>query len=137
MRGKGSNTRYVTNILPEGEPADSLLVVEVITPAATRRATRRTSTTATICRRNPISRKPTTTASTRRRALPSSASTPDDRSLDEAMAIEDGDVVLVPRGYHPCAACHGYDLYYLNVMAGPKRTWKFHNAPEHEWLMKA
>ncbi|EBV3599986.1 5-deoxy-glucuronate isomerase, partial [Salmonella enterica subsp. enterica serovar Virchow] len=60
----------------------------------------------------------------------------DDRSLDEAMAIEDGDIVLVPRGYHPCAACHGYDLYYLNVMAGPKRTWKFHNAKEHEWLVK-
>jgi 5-deoxy-glucuronate isomerase len=28
-------------------------------------------------------------------------------------------------------------LYYLNVMAGPQRTWKFHNAPEHEWLLKA
>ena len=27
----------------------------------------------------------------------------DDRSLDEAMAVEDGDVVMVPRGYHPCA----------------------------------
>ena len=59
------------------------------------------------------------------------------RELDEVMAVEDGDVVLVPKGYHPCAACHGYALYYLNVMAGPKRTWKFHNAPEHEWLMKA
>ena len=32
VRGKGTNTRYVTNILPEDEPADSLLVVEVITP---------------------------------------------------------------------------------------------------------
>jgi 5-deoxy-glucuronate isomerase len=32
---------------------------------------------------------------------------------------------------------HGYDLYYLNVMAGPKRVWKFHNQPEHEWLLKA
>ena len=61
----------------------------------------------------------------------------DDRSLDEALAVEDGDVVLVPRGYHPCAACHGYDLYYLNVMAGPKRVWRFHNAVEHEWLTKA
>ena len=40
------------------------------------------------------------------------------------------------RGYHPCAAVHGYDLYYLNVMAGPKRTWKFHNAAEHEWMLK-
>ncbi|HEX6155449.1 MAG TPA: 5-deoxy-glucuronate isomerase, partial [Burkholderiales bacterium] len=36
----------------------------------------------------------------------------------------------------PVAAIHGYDLYYLNVMAGPRRTWKFHNAPEHEWLIK-
>jgi 5-deoxy-glucuronate isomerase len=61
----------------------------------------------------------------------------DDRSLDEVMVLEDGDVTLVPKGYHPCAACHGYDLYYLNVMAGPKRIWKFYNAPEHEWLLKA
>ena len=60
----------------------------------------------------------------------------DDRSLDVAMAVEDGDVSLVPRGYHPCATVHGYDLFYLNVMAGPQRTWKFHNAPEHEWLLK-
>ena len=45
-------------------------------------------------------------------------------------------VTLVPRGYHPCATAHGYDLYYLNVMAGPKRTWKFHNDPDHEWLLK-
>ena len=47
----------------------------------------------------------------------------------------DGDVVLVPRGYHPVGAPHGYDLYYLNVMAGPKRVWRFHNDPAHEWLM--
>ena len=58
----------------------------------------------------------------------------DDRSLDEAIAVEDGDVVLVPRGYHPVATLHGYDSYYLNVMAGPHRAWKFHNAPEHAWL---
>ena len=48
----------------------------------------------------------------------------------------DGDVVLVPKGYHPVGAPHGYDLYYLNVMAGPKRIWRFHNDPAHEWLMK-
>jgi 5-deoxy-D-glucuronate isomerase len=66
---------------------------------------------------------------------PFNASTPS-RSLDEAIVVEDGDVTLVPKGYHPCAAVHGYDLYYLNVMAGPQRTWKFYNAPEHEWLLK-
>ena len=60
----------------------------------------------------------------------------DDRSLDETLAVGDGDVVLVPKGYHPVGAPHGYDLYYLNVMAGPKRVWRFHNDPAHEWLMK-
>ena len=57
-------------------------------------------------------------------------------SLDETLAASDGDVVLVPKGYHPVGAPHGYELYYLNVMAGPKRVWKFHNDPDHEWLMK-
>ena len=46
----------------------------------------------------------------------------DDRSIDETISVEDGDVVMVPRGYHPVGAPHGYDLYYLNVMAGPRRT---------------
>ena len=59
-----------------------------------------------------------------------------DYAVPDGLEVAPGDVVLVPKGYHPCAACHGYDLYYLNVMAGPKRTWKFHNAPEHEWLMQ-
>ncbi len=53
----------------------------------------------------------------------------DDRSLDETLAIGDGDVVLVPRGYHPVGAPHGYDLYYLNVMAGPKRVRAFTTIP--------
>lgn len=59
----------------------------------------------------------------------------DDRSLDETLAASNGDVVLVPKGYHPVGAPHGYELYYLNVMAGPKRVWKFHNDPDHAWLM--
>ena len=47
----------------------------------------------------------------------------DDRSLDESIAVVDGDVVLVPRGYHPVAAGARHDSYYLNVMAGPVREW--------------
>ena len=45
--------------------------------------------------------------------------------------------MLVPKGYHPVGAPHGYDLYYLNTMAGPKRLWRFHNDPAHAWLMNA
>ena len=60
----------------------------------------------------------------------------DDRSLDEAVAAEDHDVVMVPRGYHPVTVPHGYTSYYLNVMAGPKRSWVFRNDPAHEWILK-
>ena len=58
-----------------------------------------------------------------------------DRSLDEAMTPMDGDLVLVPEGYHPVGAPAGYDCYYLNVMAGPNRAWHFTVDPDHAWLM--
>ena len=58
-----------------------------------------------------------------------------DRSLDAAFTPGDGDVVLVPRGYHPVAAPAGYDAYYLNVMAGPHRAWHFTLDSDHSWLM--
>ena len=58
-----------------------------------------------------------------------------DRDLDQALTPEDGDVVLVPRGYHPVGMPAGYDGYYLNVMAGPSRLWRFTLDPDHAWLM--
>ena len=135
-RGKGTNTRYVTNILPETDPADSLLVVEVITPGG-----HSSSYPPHKHDRDDLPRESLLEETYYHRLNPAQGFAfqrvyTDDRSLDEAMAVENGDVTLVPRGYHPCAATHGYDLYYLNVMAGPKRTWKFHNAPEHEWLLR-
>jgi 5-deoxy-glucuronate isomerase len=137
-RGKGTNTRHVTNILPETDKgADSLLVVEVITPGG--------HTSSYPPHKHDADNLPAESQLEEtyyHRMNPPQGFAfqrvyTDDRSLDEAMAVEDGDVTLVPRGYHPCAACHGYDLYYLNVMAGPRRIWKFHNAAEHEWLLKA
>src|SRR5260370_12830136 len=50
------------------------------------------------------------------------------RPLDVLAEIRAGDVVLVPHGWHgPSMAAPGYDLYYLNVMAGPaaERAWRF------------
>jgi len=58
----------------------------------------------------------------------------EDRSLDESMAVEDRDLVLVPRGHHPVSAPHGFDLYYLNVMAGPERRWRISYASGFEFL---
>ena len=58
----------------------------------------------------------------------------DDISITEV--VRDGDVVLVPRGYHgPAGAVPGHHMYYLNVMAGPsdERVWKFCDDPAHAW----
>jgi 5-deoxy-glucuronate isomerase len=134
-RGHGSNVRHVTNILPEWEPADGLLVVEVITPGG--------NTSSYPPHKHDADNLPHESALEEtyyHRLNPPQGFAfqrvyTDDRSLDEAIIVEDGDVTLVPKGYHPCATIHGYDLYYLNVMAGPKRTWRFHNAAEHEWLL--
>ena len=136
VRGKGTNVRYVTNILPESAPADSLLVVEVLTPGG--------HTSSYPPHKHDEDNLPAESALEEtyyHRLNPPQGFAfqrvyTDDRSLDEAIVVEDGSVVMVPRGYHPVAAVHGYDLYYLNVMAGPRRTWKFHNAAEHEWLIK-
>lgn len=60
-----------------------------------------------------------------------------DGAIDETVTVYNGDVFLVPRGYHgPCVAAPGYDMYYLNVMAGPgeERAWKICTDPSHEWL---
>lgn len=65
--------------------------------------------------------------------------TPDgDISITEV--VRDGDVVLVPRGYHgPAAAAPGHHMYYLNVMAGPsqERVWRFCDDPAHAWVRAA
>jgi 5-deoxy-glucuronate isomerase len=136
-RGAGTNTRHVTNIIPEWEPADGLLVVEVITPGG--------CTSSYPPHKHDQDNFPHETRLEEvyyHRINPPQGFAfqrvyTDDLSLDETMTVMDGDVTLVPRGYHPCAALHGYDLYYLNVMAGPKRVWRFYNQPEHEWLLRA
>lgn len=135
-RGKGSNVRHVYNIMPEDDnSAHSLLVVEVITPSGNT-----SSYPSHKHDRDDLPNESLLEETYYHRINPPQGFAfqrvyTDDRSLDEAVAVEDGDVTLVPKGYHPCATIHGYDLYYLNVMAGPKRVWKFHNAKEHEWLL--
>ena len=137
VRGKGSNTRYVCDILPHDDPAAAhLLVVEVVTPAGhassypphkhdTETPPHETQLEETYYHRL----KPPQGFAFQRVYT-------DDRSIDEACAVEDHDVVMVPRGYHPVVAPHGYDLYYLNVMAGPNRLWVFRNDPAHEWMLR-
>ena len=58
------------------------------------------------------------------------------REIEVLAEVRTGDVVLVPYGYHgPSIAAPGYDLYYLNVMAGPgERAWRFCDDPAFTWI---
>lgn len=136
LRGSGSNSRYVRNILAESDQADSLLIVEVITPGGhwssypPHKHDRDAYPEETFLEETYYHRLSPPQGFALQRVYT------DERDIDEAIAVEDGDVVMVPRGYHPVGAPHGYDLYYLNVMAGPRRKWVFRNDPAHDWIAR-
>jgi 5-deoxy-glucuronate isomerase len=135
-RGTGSNLRHIHNIAMEDrDVADSLLVTEVFTPAGhwssypSHRHDEDRFPEITLLEETYYHRLDPAQGFAVQRVYT------EDGSLDETMAVQDHDVVLVPRGHHPCGAPHGYQLYYLNVMAGPLRKWRFKPDPAHAWLM--
>lgn len=58
----------------------------------------------------------------------------DNRTLDEVAVAMNNDVVLVPEGYHPVAACNGYNVYYLNFLAGSDQSLANTDDPDHQWV---
>jgi 5-deoxy-glucuronate isomerase len=57
-----------------------------------------------------------------------------DRKLDETLTVRDGELVLIPEGYHPVVAAHGYNVYYLNVLAGSARSMAAVDDPDYAWV---
>lgn len=57
-----------------------------------------------------------------------------DRSLDEVLRAGNNDAVLVPEGYHPVVALHGYNCYYLNFLAGSDQSLANTPDPDHNWI---
>jgi 5-deoxy-glucuronate isomerase len=136
-RGKGTNTRHIHPIaMEERDVAASLLVTEVFTPAGHWSSypphrhdeddfPRMTYLEETYYHRlNPA------------RGFGLQRVFTEDGALDETLSVASHDVVLVPKGHHPCAAPYGYDMYYLNVMAGRLRKWRFQNHPDHDWIAR-
>ncbi|MCX7645312.1 MAG: 5-deoxy-glucuronate isomerase [Rhodobacteraceae bacterium] len=136
-RGKGANTRHIHPIaMEERDVAQSLLVTEVFTPQGNWSSypphrhdeddyPRMTYLEETYYHRlNPP------------QGFGLQRVWTEDGTLDETMAVQNHDVVLVPRGHHPCGAPYGYEMYYLNVMAGPIRKWRFQNHPDHDWIFR-
>lgn len=134
-RGRGTNTRYIHNIAMEGrDVADSLLVTEVYTPQGhwssypPHRHDEDDYPNMTYLEETYYHRLKPEQGYGHQRVFT------EDGTLDETLSPANHDVVLVPRGHHPCAAPYGYDMYYLNVMAGPLRKWRFRNHPDHDWI---
>ncbi|WP_105425324.1 MULTISPECIES: 5-deoxy-glucuronate isomerase [Neorhizobium] len=136
-RGKDANTRYIFPIaMEERDVADSLLVTEVFTPAG--------NWSSYPPHRHDEDKFPDMTyleETYYHRLNPAQGFGfqrvfTEDGSLDETMAVSDHDLVLVPKGHHPCGAPYGYEMYYLNVMAGPIRKWRFKNHPDHDWIFR-
>lgn len=135
MRGRGNMERRIHHLLMEDRDAERLLVTEVVTPAGhwssypphkhdTDDPPRETLLEETYYYRL---RDP-------QRGFAIQRVYTADRALDESVAARDGDLVLVPRGFHTVSAPPGYEVYYLNVMAGPRREWKVTFDPDHERL---
>lgn len=57
-----------------------------------------------------------------------------DRSLDEIVRAEHNNVVLIPKGFHPVVAAHGFHCYYLNFLAGTDQCLANTTDPDHEWI---
>jgi 5-deoxy-glucuronate isomerase len=141
LRGAGQASRQVNNLgLTDVLDADRILVCEVLTPAGNWSSypphkhdheSDRESVLEEIYYFEVGSGPDGTPGMAYQRVYAS-----DERPIDVLAEVRSGDVVLVPYGWHgPSMAVPGYDLYYLNVMAGPgERVWRVCDDPAHGWV---
>jgi 5-deoxy-glucuronate isomerase len=139
IRGGSNATRQINSILPPGFPCQRLVVVEVFTPAGNWSS-------------YPPHKHDAHTLDVQGRLLEADLEEvyfykidrpqgyaqqrvyAGDGHLDELILARDNDLVLVPEGYHPVAAAHGYNVYYLNVLAGSAQSLAASDDPAHAWI---
>ena len=135
LRGAGQASRQVNNFCsPEAFQADKLIAVEVLTPGGNWSSYPPHKHDET--RQDEAELEEIYYFETRGLAYQRVYGTPA-RPVDVLAEVGRGDVVLIPHGWHgPSIAGPGYDLYYLNVMAGPEpeRSWRFCDDPAHAWI---
>jgi 5-deoxy-glucuronate isomerase len=148
LRGAGRSSRQVHNFgTPASLAADRLIVCEVITPAENWSSypPHKHDEYAPGVESSLEEIYYFETAVTRGQVAPETASpfglmrtySSEAGDIDIMAEVHTGDVALVPFGWHgPCVAAPGYDLYYLNVMAGPDpdRSWRIRDDPAHGWI---
>jgi 5-deoxy-glucuronate isomerase len=137
VRGAGNATRQINHIIAPEFPAHRLLVVEVLTPAG--------NWSSYPPHKHEQDRLPVENDLEEVYAYRFEA--PEafgvqrlysrDGDLDETWTVRDLDVLLVPRGYHPFCAAHGYHGYYLNALAAERRSMAAEDDPDLAWTRDA
>jgi 5-deoxy-glucuronate isomerase len=142
LRGAGQASRQVNNFCtPQAFEADKLIAVEVLTPAANWSSWpphKHDEERAGEARLEEIYYfEVGEHAGVPGVGYQRVYSSGPDRQIDVCTEVRSGDTVLIPHGWHgPSMAAPGYDLYYLNVMAGPdpERAWLICDDPSHGWV---
>lgn len=139
LRGGENASRQINQMIPPGFPCERLVVVEVYTPAGNwssypphKHDTRRVDAAGNLLEADleeiyfyKIDR-PEGYAYQRIYT--------DDRHIDELLLAQNDHLVLSPEGYHPVVAAHGYNAYYLNILAGSDQSLAATDDPAYAWI---
>jgi 5-deoxy-glucuronate isomerase len=137
VRGAGNATRQINHIVKPDFPAERLLVVEVFTPSGNwssyppHKHDEDDPPGEVVLEETYYFRTPAPEAFAVQRLYSPR------HGLDVTETVRDGDLMLVPYGYHTTAAAHGYDLYYLNALAGDRRSMASSDDPDLHWTRGA
>lgn len=134
VRGGANATRQINHILKPEFPAQRLLIVEVYTPGG--------NWSSYPPHKHDVHNPPAEVDL--EEIYYYKVSHPDgyaiqkvytpDRRIDATLTVRDGELVLIPEGYHPVVAAHGYDIYYLNALAGSARSMAASDDPAYAWV---
>jgi 5-deoxy-glucuronate isomerase len=131
IRGGGNATRQIIDIMPPPFPADRLLVCEVFTPSGNwssyppHKHDRDTPPAEVDLEETYYFRFRDPAGYGFQRIYTASG------TIDETLKVQDGDVALIREGYHPFVTAFGYDAYYLNVLAGSRRSMAATDDPRY------
>lgn len=133
MRGGHNVTRQITHILDPGE-AEKLLCVEVYTPSGNwssypphKHDAHRPPEEVELEEVYYYRIEPPDGWAMQRLYT-------DDRSIDDVVLAQHGDAIMIRQGYHPVVAAPGYDVYYLNFLAGAEPSWAAADDPQLAWV---
>jgi 5-deoxy-glucuronate isomerase len=134
LRGGGNVSRQIVDVMPPSFPADRLMVVEVYTPGG--------NWSSYPPHKHDVHNPPKEVdldeiyyyriREPQGFALQRLYSETD--RVGVTVQAGDGDAVLVRSGFHPVVAGPGYDVYYLNFLAGSSRALSVTEDSQHVWI---